>query len=140
MTPLCCLIMVCSLGIGFNGFNESMENETVMVRLGQAVGLRCGYVGTPVPDPKVTWLKDQVPIVIDSAASTPHYRVLDKGELVIYDLMMSDIMNDDNKPAQYRCRVENVRMVENETSPFFYTLYADESGELHKVEDRGTLL
>ena len=105
----------------------------MMVRLGQAVGLRCGYVGTPVPDPEVTWLKDQVPITIDSATTHPHYRVLDKGELVIYDLVMDDIwnINNNSKLAEYRCRVDNVRLVENETAPFFYTLYTNESSELH---------
>ena len=104
----------------------------MMVRLGQAVGLRCGYVGTPVPDPEVTWLKDQVSITIDTTATVPHYRVLDEGELVIYDLEMDDIWNanDNSKLAEYRCRVDNVRMVENETAPFFYTLYANDSGEL----------
>ena len=122
-------ILVSSLEIGFEGFNTSMKNETVMVRLGQAVGLRCGYMGTPVPDPEVTWLKDEVPIAIDSTATVPHYRVLDKGELIIYDLMMIDIQNADGELAEYRCRVDNVRMVENETAPFFYTL--NDSSELH---------
>ena len=129
-------IMYC-LGIGFNGFNESMENETVMVKLEQAVGLHCGYVDTPVPNPDVTWLKDQETITI---GSDPRYRLLEKGELVIYDLKMSDIWNNDNNELfQYRCRVNNVRIVENATAPFFYTLFANESGELHKVED-GKLL
>ena len=105
----------------------------VMVRLGQAVGLHCGYTGTPVPDPEVTWLKDQVPIRIDLAASNPHYRLLDKGELVIYKLQITDIMTG-NESTQYQCRVDNARMVETETAPFFYTLY--ENGELLKVEER----
>ena len=131
--------MACFLGIGFDDFNQTMENETVEVRIGQAVALHCGYVGTPVPKPEVTWLKDQVPIPIDGGATNPHYRVLEKGELVIYDLTMSDIMNGNSQPAQYRCRVDNVRIVENQTAPFFYTLYSNESSELYttcKVKGR----
>ena len=49
-----------------------MRNESVLVRIGQeqAVALHCGYLGTPVPKPEVTWLRDQEPIPIDSAALT----------------------------------------------------------------------
>ena len=136
MSPVCVFdyIMACFLGIGFEGFNETMQNETLEVRIGQeqAVALHCGYVGTPVPKPEVTWLKDQVPIPIDSAVTNPHYRVLEKGELVIYDLIMTDL-------AQYRCRVDNVLIVESETAPFFYTLYSNENSELYttcKVKGR----
>ena len=103
----------------------------VMVRIGQAVALECGYVGTPVPKPEVTWLKDQEPIPIDSAARKPHYRVLEKGELVIYQLTMSDIINSKSEPAQYHCRVDNVLSVENRAAPFYYTLHSNEGSELH---------
>ena len=125
--------MACFLGIGFEGFNETMENETVEVRIGleQAVALHCGYVGTPVPKPEVTWLKDQEPITIDSAAANPHYRVLEKGELIIYGLTMIDIMNGNSEPVQYRCRVDNVLIVESQIAPFFYTLSSNESSELY---------
>ena len=129
--PLHFLTMVCFSGTVFEGF-EFMENKMVMVRRGQAVGLHCGYVGTPVPAPEVTWLKDQVPITINTIDKSPHYRVLDKGELVIYNLKMSDIMTG-NESTQYRCRVDNARKVEKETAPFFYTLYENEDGEFHKI-------
>ena len=116
----------------FEGFKEIGNNEAVLVRVDQeqAVVLQCGYVGTPVPKPEVTWLKDQVPIQTNDIAEDPHYRILEKGELVIYELSMSDIVNSNNEPAQYRCRVDNVRMVENQTAPFFYTLYSNEDNTL----------
>ena len=103
-----------------------MENQTVGVKIGQAVGLQCGYLGNPVPAPEVTWLIDQVPITIDTTAVNPRYRMLEKGELVIYGLTDADISDTNTgKPLEYRCRVDNVRMAENETAPFFYALNSE---------------